>query len=82
MKRKISKKLKPAAARKKPPAKETPAPDIDALVGAAATVLGLRLDPAWQANVKFNLQLILHHAALVDEFPLADDAEPAPVFRA
>jgi hypothetical protein len=55
---------------------------IDAMVAAAAQALGLPIDPAWQANVKFNLQLILRHAALVDEFALPDDAEPAPVFRA
>jgi hypothetical protein len=55
---------------------------IDAMVAAAALALDLPIDPAWQANVKFNLQLILRHAALVDEFPLPDDAEPAPVFRA
>jgi hypothetical protein len=54
----------------------------DAMVAAAAQALRLPIDPAWQANVKFNLQLILRHAALVDEFPLPDDAEPAPVFRA
>ena len=54
----------------------------DAMVAAAAQALGLPIDPAWQANVKFNLQLILRHAALVDEFTLPDDAEPAPVFRA
>src|ERR1700691_2288783 len=53
---------------------------IDAMVAAAALALDLPIDPAWQANVKFNLQLILRHAALVDEFPLPDDAEPAPVF--
>jgi hypothetical protein len=26
--------------------------------------------------------LILRHAKLIDEFPLADDIEPAPVFHA
>ena len=55
---------------------------IDLLVKASAQALGLALDPAWQGSVKFNLQLILRHAALVDEFPLPDDAEPAPVFHA
>ena len=34
------------------------------------------------AGVKFNLELILRIAALVDEFPLPDEAEPAPVFHA
>jgi len=55
---------------------------LDAMVAAAAQALGLPVDPAWEANVKFNLRLILRHAALVDEFVLPDDAEPAPVFRA
>ena len=52
------------------------------MVAASAAALGLKLDPAWEAGVRFNLQLILRHAALVDEFPLPDDAEPAPIFHA
>jgi hypothetical protein len=55
---------------------------LDALVEASAKALGLPLDPAWHAGVKFNLQLILRHAALVEEFSLPDDAEPAPVYHA
>ncbi len=55
---------------------------LDLLVAASAQALGLTLDPSWQAGVKFNLQLILRHAALVDEFSLPDDAEPAAVFHA
>jgi hypothetical protein len=77
---------KPKAARAtKTAAKKTqaaPRDAVDALVEAGAKALGLPLDPAWHASVKFNLQLILRHAALVDEFPLPDDAEPAPVFHA
>ena len=71
---KSAKKAKPSA----PPQRDA----TDAMVAAAVQTLGLPIDPAWQANVKFNLQLILRHAALVDEFPLPDDAEPAPVFCA
>jgi hypothetical protein len=52
------------------------------LVTANAQALGLTLDPAWHDSVAFNLRLILRHAALVDEFALPDDAEPAPVFHA
>ncbi|HZC57877.1 MAG TPA: DUF4089 domain-containing protein [Xanthobacteraceae bacterium] len=52
------------------------------MIAANTSALGLTLDPAWQPNIKFNLQLVLRHAALVDEFPLPDDAEPAPVFHA
>jgi hypothetical protein len=42
----------------------------------------LPIDPAWRAGVKLNLQLIFRYAALVDEFALPDETEPAPVFRA
>jgi hypothetical protein len=65
--------------------RESPPPKrdaIDSLVVANAQALGLTLDPSWQASVKFNLQLVLRHAALVDEFPLPDDAEPAEIFHA
>ena len=96
MKRKAKKKTAQRAARKparkpkaarvtKAVAKRTsaaPHDALDALVEAGAKALGLPLDPAWQASVKFNLALILRHAALVEEFPLPDDAEPAPVYHA
>jgi hypothetical protein len=52
------------------------------LVAAGAQALALPIDPAWQAGVTLNLQLLFMHAALVDEFPLPDETEPAPVFRA
>ena len=55
---------------------------MNSLVAASAQALGLTLDPSWEAGVQFNLQLILRHAALVEEFPLPDDAEPAPIFQA
>ena len=72
--------MKRKAARKSPSA---PKQDfIESLVVANAQALGLTLDPSWKAGVKFNLQLILRHAALVDEFPLPDDIEPAPIFHA
>jgi hypothetical protein len=69
------------AAAKKPSAKPTH-DALDAAIAASAQALGLTLDPSWQDNIKFNLQLVLRHAALVDEFVLPDDAEPAPVFHA
>ncbi|HEX3504570.1 MAG TPA: DUF4089 domain-containing protein [Xanthobacteraceae bacterium] len=84
------KRVKAAAAAKvaarKPKAKKPdvpPKPDaLDAIITGSAKALGLRLDPAWHDSIKFNLQLVFRHAALVDEFPLPDDAEPAPVFHA
>ena len=50
-------------------------------VSPSAQALGLR-SIRLASGVKFNLQLVLRHAALVDEFALPDDAEPAPVFQA
>jgi 1-carboxybiuret hydrolase subunit AtzG-like protein len=55
---------------------------LDALVAASAAALALPLDPAWRGGIRFNLRLIFTHAALVDEFPLGDETEPAPVFHA
>ena len=86
MKRKAGRKTKPARAKRPRPAraaaKMRPENSIDAFVAASAQALGLTLDPAWHAGVKFNLQLIFRHAALVDEFPLPDHAEPAQIFHA
>lgn len=69
-----SKRLAPAGAKA--------ADAIDRLVAASAVALRLQLEPDWRAGVAFNLALIMRLAALVEEFPLADDAEPGPVFRA
>lgn len=52
------------------------------LVAAGAKALALPIDPVWREGVAFNLRLILSHATQVDEFPLPDETEPAPVFRA
>lgn len=54
----------------------------DALVAAGTQALALPIDAAWHAGVAFNLQLLYRHAALIDAFPLPDETEPAPVFRA
>jgi 1-carboxybiuret hydrolase subunit AtzG-like protein len=54
----------------------------DALIAACAQALRLPIDPAWHPAVRTNIQLLLKHAALVEEFLLPDEAEPAPVFRA
>lgn len=55
---------------------------LDDMVDAGAQALGIPLDPLWKSEVKTQLQVILRHGALVDEFPLPDDLEPAPVFKA
>jgi len=55
---------------------------LDTLIAASAQALALPFDPAWQGGIRLNLRLIFTHATLVDEFPLADETEPAPVFHA
>jgi hypothetical protein len=55
---------------------------LDATIAAAATTLGICVDPAWQPAIKMNLQVILGNAALIDQFALPDDAEPAPIYGA
>jgi hypothetical protein len=56
--------------------------DRDRLIEAQAWVLGLVLDSSWKPAVCAHLDVILRFAALVDAFPLPDDAEPASVYRA
>jgi hypothetical protein len=70
------------AAHKRPPAPANPADVVETLVAAFERELKLPIAPAWRASVKSNLRVILLQAALVDQFPLPDEIEPAPVFRA
>jgi 1-carboxybiuret hydrolase subunit AtzG-like len=55
---------------------------LDDFIVAAAAALGLPLEEDWKPAVKANLEVTLRLAAIVTEFKLPDDAEPAPVFRA
>ena len=54
--------------------------DSDAYIAVAAALIGLPLDPEHQCGVALNLRRIAEMAALVMEFPLPDEAEPAPIF--
>jgi hypothetical protein len=55
---------------------------LDRFIDAAAQTLGLPVEPAWKPAVRFNLEVTLRAAGLFADFPLPDDAEPAPVFVA
>jgi Protein of unknown function (DUF4089) len=55
--------------------------DPETCVDIAAALIGLPIDPEYRSGVIFNLERIARMAALVMEFPLSYDAEPAPVFR-
>ena len=69
----------------KSPARRARAQTVDAadvLIAASAQALRLPIDPAWHPAVRTNINLLLKHAALVEEFLLPEETEPAPVFRA
>jgi 1-carboxybiuret hydrolase subunit AtzG-like len=55
---------------------------LDDFIAASARTLGLPMNPDWSPAVRANLDVTLKHAALVAEFELPDDAEPAPIFAA
>jgi hypothetical protein len=55
---------------------------LDDYIAAAARALDLKVEPAWRPAIRANLEVTLRLGNLVTEFPLPDEAEPAPVFRA
>jgi hypothetical protein len=55
--------------------------DAEAYVDAAAKLVGLPLDPAHRPGVVLNLERIAQMAALVMEFPLPEETDPAPIFK-
>ena len=52
-----------------------------AWIRASATMLNIPLDQAWMPAVKSNVDVTFRLAALVDEFPLPDELEQAPVYE-
>ena len=53
---------------------------LDAFADAGLALLGQPIDPAWRPGIRANLRVSLRLAALVTDFALPDEAEPAPVF--
>lgn len=56
--------------------------ELDTYIGAASSMLGIDIDPSWIEPIRFHLLISLRMASMVSEFPLPDEAEPAPVFSA
>lgn len=56
--------------------------ELDAFMDASALVLSVPIAPEWRAAVRANLAVTFRMGALVLDFPLPDEAEPAPVFTA
>ena len=79
-----AKKKAPAGktAQAKPPAKATASDPLDDFIMAGTRELGLKIEKSWMRAIRLNLRVTLDLGAAVGEFPLPDDAEPAPVFRA
>jgi hypothetical protein len=42
----------------------------------------LPIEEAWRPAIAANLRVTLEHAAAVEAFPLPEDAEPGPIFKA
>lgn len=67
----------------RPRAARTPASDpLDGFLDAAARALAFPIEDEWRAAIKANLTVNLAMGAMVAEFPLPDETEPAPIFRA
>jgi hypothetical protein len=86
-----ARKRKPSAARARSAAKAAPKarpnlapPELKErdFIAAAAHVLGLVIEPAWKPAIEANFATTLRLAASFMDFPLPDEAEPAPVFAA
>ncbi len=67
---------------KRRPIKTLPRDPLNDFIAATAAALDLPVEPQWRPAIKANLGVILRQAALVGDFALPDDAEPAPVFEA
>lgn len=74
-------KTRKALKRKPTPRKAVKHDPLDAVIDANAKMFALKIDKAWRPAIRAHVQVILRHGALVQNFKLADDAEPAPVFE-
>jgi hypothetical protein len=55
--------------------------DFDALIDAHTNWSGLIIDPAWRPAIRQNLEAFTIAIKAVEAFPLADEADPAPIFK-
>jgi hypothetical protein len=53
----------------------------EATLNAAVGLLGLAIDPTWRSAILTHMKVTGAAAALILEFPLEDEINPAPVFR-
>ncbi len=55
---------------------------IDDYINSVAEALDLPIEEGWRPAIRFNLEVSLRMARLVDEFPLPDESETASIFSA
>jgi hypothetical protein len=55
--------------------------DVEAVIDAMAPLVQLEIAAEYRPGVKQNLKTAAKMAALVEQVKLADDIEPAPVYR-
>jgi hypothetical protein len=58
-----------------------PEPDPEAILSALLPATGIPMDPAWREAVATNLRVAAGIARALQDFPLPDEVEPAPVFE-
>jgi hypothetical protein len=56
--------------------------ELDAWLDANAALLGITVAPEWRDTIRLHLRITRDMAQRVSEFPLPDEADAAPVFRA
>jgi hypothetical protein len=56
--------------------------ELDAWLDGTATLLGISVSDEWRETVRQHLRITHDLAKLIMDFPLPDEADPAPVFRA
>ncbi len=60
----------------------TDPPDLDSYITAGTALLGIQMRPEWRDAVRQHLAISFDLGRIVLEFPLPDEADPAPVFVA
>jgi hypothetical protein len=56
--------------------------DLDAYIAAGTALLGIPVRPEWREAIRQHLTASFDLARAVLDFPLPDEADPAPVFSA
>ncbi len=60
----------------------TGTPELDAYIAAGTALLGIPVRPEWHDAIRQHLGVSFDLARVVLDFPLPDEADPAPVFSA